>query len=1566
MMAEGSIIGNRYRILRLLGAGGMGEVYLAGDLHNNNASIALKILNNEKISRRAEDIIRFRAEAAIASTIDHPNVVKILESGTVDINDVSVHFIAMEYLDGTNLMDVIAPNQALPLQEALDIAIQLCEALEATHEKKIIHGDIKPDNVIMCGKKAVLIDFGLARIKELDREHAVSAAGSLQYIAPEQIRVTRGRTDERSDLYSLGITLYRLITGSLPFEGSDINTIIHQHIAVKPVLPSCYDKKIPSSLDSVVMKLLEKEPENRYQSARGLKSDLRKIQSGATDLIPGSEDRHIRLTFKTRMVGREKEFSILKNYFFDAQKKRGVFLVVRGESGLGKTRLMEEFRRHVIANKGVTIAAKCFQGYAKMPYGAIHEALGDYYSFFISLPTDARKKISSVVSEHIGELGEIIIKINPLMKEIVGTSPPLVELKSNRESRRFHMVAAAFLASLARASSPMALFLDDIQWLDDGSIDVLNELIPLLHQLPLVVIASFRRDAADINPSSEKIAALAQESGGIIDISPLNYDHMRELISGILPAGPSELDDVTSFVLRISKGNPFHAIEILKHFERTGIIDKNKGWTLKIDSLNTLEIPDSVIESIIKRISLFDERELLVLSLAAVLGKNFDTSLLFNIASRIETIKGYPQTEIIWIVDKAKDLLILEDNPRGPKNLQFVHDHIQEALYSRISPEERKALHGIIARALEEKIAETGSQEDLLFDIAHHSVLGDDKEKVIRYAFPAAIKAKEKYANEVAIRYFSNILGCIEKRTDLLEQGDLRRLQILVIENLGEVYHTIGEYDRAIELFNSILGLIENTEEKARIYQQISRSYFKKGDWLNCERFGKKGLSLLGEKLPTRELAVASSIIREILSGIIQPFVTPLFRKKRQKRERDERIIWIYLDLGWSYILSDILKYIRAALRMKNITQRRIGPSSHLAMAHAIMGSLWMSIGFFKKSEACFDQALKLYDTYTDQWGRGQTLQWLAYSQEWKADFSRSLNYFIESYNIFRSIGDVREMGMCVAGKIHNYTYTSDYANAAKALDEYLDISTKTGDDYGISESWTYRSRYYLEIGNLTKAEECALKAFNHSLEKNVLFTHCRASIELGSCLLEKKEFSRALHNLQNAKDLFESGNFLRHYTVHLFYHLADAMLYSLLNDRSDGMRIPVQQLNEIKKIVSRALRESKRWRTHRPGALRTAAHLYEAEGKIAKAERFYLASIEEANKIGRKYEKALSMVQLSTFLLQHGKEKKAIALLNDALSIASQIGSQEIIKKIAALLGFESEDISNAKTIIHSIGEKKLAEAIKLCDEIASGKDPETVLERIMLASLQITGAQRAFLFQIDAESGLPVLRASKNISGGCFPEFSRTIVDEVIATGTHIIISNAGEDFSFQGQKSVLLGELKSVMCMPVRLSGRLAGVYYLDNPLSGGVFSEDEAKMLAALLSRAADFLKIVLDSKSIAAATLSTTSQEEKIAPILQYIEENYALDISRESLAEEFNLNTDYLGKIFKATTGKKIGEYINEIRIKNAAEKLSSTDALIIDIAYSTGFESLRTFNRAFKKEMGLSPTKYREKFCGK
>ncbi|MCX7677801.1 MAG: protein kinase [Spirochaetes bacterium] len=1559
---EGTIIANRYEIINLIHKGGMGEVYYAKDL-SCNTYIALKLLNNNKISNRKEDLIRFRMEASIAATIDHPNVIKIFDSGMTTIENTTRYYIAMEYVDGKNLFDIISPDLALPIETALSITIQLCNALEATHAKKIIHGDIKPDNVLICNEKAVLIDFGLARIKEFDSENELSAAGSIFYLAPEQIHVTRGTIDERSDLYSLGILLYRLVTGKLPFTGKDINTIIHQHIAVKPTPPSHYNNAIAPSLDLVIMKLLEKEPEHRYQTARGLVVDLQKILSGAKEITPGLNDSHKKIPYKTKMVGRERELSILKNAFDDAKTMRGSMWVIVGESGLGKTRLMDEFRRFVISSKGITIAAKCFPGHTKIPYSAIQEALGDYYSFFITLPPKSREKIASMVSAQIGELGEIVYKINPQMKELLGSCPPLVELRSNRESKRFHMVAAAFLNSLARATHPLVLLIDDIQWLDNGSIDVLTELFHLLNNSPLVVVMSFRKDAPEINTSTEKILAFAQECGTAITISPLTFPLMRELVANMLPFVPNQFDDLSKLILQASKGNPFHAIEIIKNIVRADTFSpvKNNNYTETL--LNAIDLPDSVIASIIKRLSLFNEREMLLLSFAAVLGKNIDTSLLFSLASKDPRLQEYSETEIINIIDKAKDLFILEQSRKDTKTLQFVHDRILESLYSRINEDERKYLHRIIIGALEEKFTNY-MQDELLFDLAHHSVMSEQPEKIIRYAFPAALKAKEKYANDVAIRYFTILLSCLSQHATHLEMSDARNLKIMTIEHLGEVYHTIGEYDRAIELFNSILGLIDDPQKKARIYQQISRAFFKKGDWLNCERHGQKGLRLLGEKLPIHGSHVIFSIVREIISSILQP-LRAVFPQTKNSDEHYSQIIRIYLDLGWSYILSDIRKYVRTVLRTKNLIIRKIGKSSQLGMSYAILGSLWMSIGFFKLAERNYEKSLKIYELFPDNWGRGQTLQWLGYSFEWKADYSKSISYFKKSYDIFRSIGDVREMGMCVAGLIHNYTYLADYSAAESALDEYLDISSKTGDDYGISESWTYRARFYLEKGELAKAEECALHAFNHSLERNVLFTHCRASIELGAALLDKGDVPRAIHYLQHAKDLFDSSNFLRHYTVHLFYHLAEAMLCAIDANKKDTTQI--KEIKKIKKIVLKGLKESFRWRTHRPGALRIAGYYYEKFGKPTIAERFYIASIDEARKIGRKYEEARSTVNYAAMLLREGKDKKGLKLLHDALAIAFQISAEHIKKNIIVLLGFEKIEENLISPLARSLSREKLSAAIQLCDEITSTVNSESFLECLLDNSLRIAGAQRALIFIVDRETNFPVLRASKTIGGSEFPEYSRNIVESVIQNGKSIVIHSACEDSTLQHHKSVLLANLRSIMCVPIMNNGSPIGAFYLDNPLTAGIFNENEARLLEVLLARAAKTIEALftIPTKNDSESALKSIP-DEKISLILQYIHQHSAEDITRENLAKKFNLNADYLGKIFKAATGKKIGEYINELRITQAAEKLKHTDALIIDIAYSSGFESLRTFNRAFKHQMGMSPKEYREKYTSK
>ncbi len=1560
MKLEGITLGGRYRVLAPLGGGGMGTVYLAQDLHDGGKDVAVKVLDSSRTSRRMEDIIRFRAEAGAAASIDHPNIVKILDLGTVETaHNPPMNYIVMERLAGRSLQEEIDSVGAMDTVSAAGIVAQVCAALEAVHSRGIIHRDIKPDNIILADRSAVLIDFGLARIREYELEDGVPLAGSFHYMAPEQIRSAGVEIDERSDLYSLGILFYRLVAGALPFEGDDINALIHRQIALKPAPPSSLRPGIPPVIDAIILKLLEKEPRHRYQGARGLAADLARFLDGQREFIPGLEDRLARLTYRTRHVGRSAELVKLGELVRTARGGAGGICFITGPAGLGKSRLTEELRM-TAGDTGVTfISGKCFQGHAKIPYGAVSDALTDYYRRYRVLPDEERARISSGVRDGTGELGEIILNINPLMKELLGECRPLVELKSNREHQRFQMVASRFLIDLARFTGCVVMILDDIQWLDDGSFDLLAELVNDIGGGPLLVLAIYRRDEIDSNPAAEKLIERALAMPGIgsrMELRPLDDSAIREFVSGILLEDSHEVGEIAALAGSKGKGNPFHAIEIIKQLQNTGAIYHGNGWRINREILERTDVPTSIVDSVLKRTSLLDERERTVLSYAAVLGKRFDLPLLFRL-SGVAGASSAEQGETVRIVDRAIELQVLERAASDTRTFQFIHDRILEAFYGLIPPAERRRLHETIGAALEEGGPRDPGRD--IYDLAYHYIMSGNREKILTCAMPAALKAKEQYANDTAMRYLYIIIHLIEETPGMLDRDGMRDLWIRATENLGEVNHTVGEYDRAISLFNSILPFKERAEDRAGLYKQISRAYFKKGDFNNCERYGRKGLELLGERLPVTEPRVVTSIVREALKQALFPLAKITGLAPRGDRDRFERASWLYLDLGWSYILSDVKKFLRTALRMINIARYRIGPSAVLGMAYAIFGSLWMSTGYFRRANRSYEKSLRYRESFNDRWGTGQTLQWYGYSLEWSADFPESLKKFSGAYGIFRGIGDVREMGMCLAGMVHDYTFLADYASAAAALDEYLDISTRTGDDYGISESWTYRTWYCVETGDLARAEECGLKAYNHSLEKNILFTHCRSAIELGYCYLEKGDHLRAIHYLQHARELNESGNYLRPFTIHLYGHLAEAFIGALESVKPvPGIQAAVS-LGEIRRHCARALAESARWRAHRPGALRAAARLAALEAKNTRAEKLFLKAIEEAEKIGRKFESAKTKFYFAGFLLRAGDPARAMDYYRESYAACAETGAGLFKARIAALMGMDAAD---SPSLARAIGREKLASIIRLGNELAATGDMDTLVDRSITCAMEVTGAQRALLFLPDPKSGEIVLSASRSIIPGGIPEYAKTIIDEVISTGRRLVIADAAGE-RLVGGGSVALRDLKSILCVPLKTSSRTIGVFYLDNPLAAGVFTMEEARLIDILFTQALDAARqLTRESREKPGGKQAASpAQEETIGGVIDFIDKNFMSEITRESLAEQFDMNADYLGKLFKSARGMKIGDYINELRVREAAGKLATTDALIIDIAYSVGFESLRTFNRAFQKTMNISPREYRD-----
>ncbi|UCH12850.1 MAG: protein kinase, partial [Candidatus Omnitrophota bacterium] len=1127
----GQLIEGRYKLTDKLGQGGMSEVYRAEDIKTHQM-VALKFLKERVTSRRVEDVLRFQREATSVAKLDHPGIVKVYATGEYN----HTPYIAMELLEGESLDDLFKEKRSFSIEETIGIVVGISEVLNYVHPKGIIHRDLKPGNIILINHQVKVLDFGLAQLLELKEIKAEEQIiGTFGYISPEQAGIVHKPADERSDLYSLGIIFYELLTDQLPFKGKDIGTILHQQVAKEPLPPSKIRKDIPEVIEEIVMKLLKKDPEERYQTASGLAFDLKRFQKGDTSFPIATRDKLSRLTYRTRLIDRKEELAHLKELFNQAQAGQGKVCLIAGEAGRGKSRLVNELRSYVYERGGLFIEGKCFRQENKLPYQPFTEALNEYIKKIDYSPPQQKDKIITRIKTLLGELGRTIEKISPLIKVIIGESPPLVKLESERENRRFLTVASTFFRNISTPKEPLILYIDDLQWSDKGSLTLLEEITSEIKDSNLLLLGTYRDN--EVTPRHKLIKLIkesAEKNYPLEEIKLSFFDQPRTntMVSELLGGGKETLQEISSYIQEKSRGNPFFILEITRQLvEEEVLYYKENVWEINPEKLQTTTIPTNILDIVLHRIDALSQEEIEVLSYGAAIGREFSVELLFELIDK-------PQKTIINIVDQAVGMQLLEWKAGERGRLLFVHERIRGAFYKKMGKEKSQRLHLKIARAIEETNRE--NIEPVIFDLAHHYSEAGQKDKTLEYAPAAANKAKEGYANEEAIRYYAIAI-------DILEEKGQKETQewIEAKEGLISVYLTTGNNDEAMKIAYQVLPLKETPLEKAKIYRQIGTACFKKGAWENCENSLAEGLSLLGEKIPRRKPQVIFSLIKELFIHILHCLFPKVFLHKEGRPVKPEykEMQWCSLSLDWMYILSDIGKFIRSVLRFLNIGESKIGKKKEFGWSLAAYAGLCMSIPLFKRSIRYHKKAIKLREELNDEWGIAQSLQVMGYCYSWKGDYQKSIEHFQKSKDKFQKMGDMWEFGMVMNGLGYANQFIADYEKSIDSFNQYLETSRKIGDDYGISVCETDLSLAYTEKGEFAKAEEWGRKALALSEEKKIWYPNCFGNIHFGYLEIEKRNYSEAIEYLEKAKKLNEENTFLKDYTVYLYPHLAEAYI---------------------------------------------------------------------------------------------------------------------------------------------------------------------------------------------------------------------------------------------------------------------------------------------------------------------------------------------------------------------------------------------------------------------------------------
>jgi hypothetical protein len=599
----GKIIGDKYRIRNKISDDNMSRHYLVEDADNN--PFTLKLLKNARISNRTEDIIRFHSDLNVISRNYHENIMKIHEVAETTLAEIAPgtsHYIMMEHMNGMTLHDFLLADEKPSIEQAVNMAIHICRALEYSHALGIHHREVRPANIFIPrdngaadASRLKLTDFGISHVKEyrlIDDPDEIVATFS--YLSPEQTGMIKRAVDERSDLYSLGIILYHLVTGKVPFQGRDITSILHQQVAKMPEPPVTINNRVPRILNDIILKLTDKEPDNRYQSANGLLGDLAKYSGGQKTFLLGLGDRFTKLTYRTGLVGREDEFNRLRTMFDGAREGQGRTCFISGEAGRGKSRLVDELREHVYSTGGMCVYGKCFSGANKVPYGPFMEALNMYIKNFLTYPESKKSDIRHRMHNAVSNLGQVIVRLNPAMEVVLGECPPLIELEPERENARFLTVAAGFFLELGRIEQGLVLVIDDLQWSDDGSLELFKKIVQDISASGLLLIGCYRDDEVSDN---DRLRIFTEELKEKIDpnadmrLDLFDIGRMGRFVAGLLYEREEAVKEISEFIFQKSKGNPFFSIQVLKQLiDEKAVYYKNNRWNLQYNILYRKEI----------------------------------------------------------------------------------------------------------------------------------------------------------------------------------------------------------------------------------------------------------------------------------------------------------------------------------------------------------------------------------------------------------------------------------------------------------------------------------------------------------------------------------------------------------------------------------------------------------------------------------------------------------------------------------------------------------------------------------------------------------------------------------------------------------------------------------------------------------------------------------------------------------------------------------------------------------------------------------------------------------------
>ena len=843
-------------------------IYRAYQEDDNN-SVILKTLKEAYPSPRR--IARFKREYEIIKSIEHPNIIDAYELGI----DQNRWVMIVEDFGGQSLSELQVHGK-LTIQEFFLLVIQAVNSLGCIHEYHIVHRDINPSNLIWnrATGQLKLIDFGIS--SRLSREVTTFQnpgvlEGTLAYISPEQTGRMNRSIDYRTDFYSLGVTFYELLTGQLPFLSEDPLELIHYHIAHQPIPPQEHRQDIPKMLAAIILKLMTKNAESRYQSTFGIRTDLetclQQWRNSREVIFPlGQQDVSGQFQLPQKLYGREKEIQTLLTSFERVSQGNSELILVTGYAGIGKSALVQEVYKPITKNRGYFIRGKFDQFQKDIPYAAFVFA---FRSLVQQLLTENQTQVEiwqTKLLDALGSNAQVIIDVIPEVELIIGSQPPVPELGAVEAQNRFNLVFQNFIQVFSQPEHPLAIFMDDLQWIDSGSLKLLELSIATENSHHLLLIGAYRNNEVSeghplltvLERIEEKQAAISQ-----IFLAPLNLVHVKYLISEALNCSLKKAEWLSDLVLTKTDGNPFFIGAFLKSLYDEELLTFNHQqgcWHWNLQEIKGRDIADNVVDLMEAKLRRLEEETQQILQYAACIGNQFELQTLANICEKKPYITAaylstaleeglvQPLGEAYKLLDVNVDGLIEEVKVE----YRFVHDRVQQAAYTLIPQTEKQSVHLKIGHLLLKKVP-LRERERKIFEIVNQLNLGRslivqkaDLETLAQQNLKAAWKAKASAAYESAFNYLQ--IGIELLQADCWQHH--YDLALSLYTEATEVAYLCSQFSLMEDLAETVLQQAKTVLDRVNVYITKILGHAARGQMLDAVKFGLYAFKTLGITFP--------------------------------------------------------------------------------------------------------------------------------------------------------------------------------------------------------------------------------------------------------------------------------------------------------------------------------------------------------------------------------------------------------------------------------------------------------------------------------------------------------------------------------------------------------------------------------------------------------------------------------------------------------------------------------------------------------------------------------------------